>query len=189
MAKLALNIKDLSYAYKGEWTLMRKAFLNNINLQVYEGEAFGFLGHNGAGKTTTIKCLLGLTKKTSGKIEIFGVDSCRTNSRINIGFVPEQPYFYDHIKVFELMEMFGALKGISKSQLKKEIPELLARVKIDHKSKAKLKNLSKGQVQRVAMAQAMLGSPKLYVLDEPFSGLDPSGRREFSDILLSLIHI
>ncbi len=179
----AIEFKNFSYAYQSDWTFLKKTFVNGLNLEVQEGESFGFLGHNGAGKTTSIKCLVGLTKPTKGEVLIFGKSSRDHTARQDIGFLPEQPYFYDNIKAAEVVEMAAVLKGLPSSQIKSEVARVLAKVKIDHKSKSRLRNLSKGQVQRVAMAQALVGNPKILVLDEPFSGLDPIGRKEFADLL------
>lgn len=179
----AIEFNNLSYAYQSEWTFLRKTFVNDLSLTVREGESFGFLGHNGAGKTTSIKCLVGLTKPTKGNVYIFGQNSQDHLARLHIGFLPEQPYFYDNIKASEVVEMAAILKGLPSSQVKNEVSRVLAKVKIEHKSNSRLRNLSKGQVQRVAMAQALVGNPKILILDEPFSGLDPIGRKEFSDLL------
>ncbi len=179
----AIEFKNFFYAYQSEWTFRSKTFVNDLNLVVREGESFGFLGHNGAGKTTSIKCLVGLTKPTKGEVLIFGQSSRNPLARKDIGFVPEQPYFYDNIKASEVVEMAAVLKGLPSSEIRNEVARVLAKVKIEHKSNARLRNLSKGQVQRVAMAQALVGNPKILILDEPFSGLDPIGRKEFADLL------
>ncbi|MCL4152148.1 UNVERIFIED_CONTAM: hypothetical protein GTU68_060448, partial [Idotea baltica] len=160
--------------------------LKNITLSVENGESFGFLGANGAGKTTSIKCILNLLKPQSGSIKIFGEDSRNSKARNLVGYVPEAPYFYDHIKVNELLKLYGTLAGIKSKDIKAKINIALERTKIAYKKNAKMTSLSKGQTQRVAIAQAIIAEPKLLILDEPFSGLDPVGRKEISDLLFSL---
>jgi ABC-2 type transport system ATP-binding protein len=178
----AIKIENLNYRYKSHWLIGTKPGVSNINICVHAGEAFGFLGSNGAGKTTTIKLLLGLAKPDSGSCKIFGIPSHLPEARKQIGYVSEQPYFYDNITVFELMELYAALVGIKEGK-KAEIMQCLEAVQIQHKAQSRMRGMSKGQVQRVAMAQALLGNPRLLILDEPLSGLDPVGRREFMNLL------
>ncbi|RMG43060.1 MAG: ABC transporter ATP-binding protein [Candidatus Dadabacteria bacterium] len=182
----AIKIKDLHYKYKSDWLGKPFHALKGINLEVFEGESFGFLGHNGAGKTTTIKLLLGLTTITSGSIKIFGKDPKDPSARRSVGYLPEQPYFYDHLTVQEIMDMYATLAGIKKDFRQSAIKEALEMVKVSARAKSPMRSLSKGLTQRVAMAQAIVGSPKLLILDEPFSGLDPIGRREFADLMVEL---
>lgn len=184
--KKAIDIKNLHYAHQSHWTFMKKPFLQDLNLSVNRGEAFGFLGHNGAGKTTTIKCIIDLIRPLKGEINILGQNSRTVEARKKIGFLPEAPYFYDHLKISELLSMYAAFKGFGGQAKKNEVKRVLSLVKIDHKRNSKLGRLSKGQIQRVGMAQALLGSPELLILDEPFSGLDPVARKEFSDLLFNL---
>ena len=178
----SIEIENLNYRYKSHWLIGSKPGIKNVNIQVKAGEAFGFLGSNGAGKTTTIKLLLGLTKPDSGSCKIFGIPSHLPEARRQIGYVSEQPYFYDNLTVFELMELYATLVGINRGK-RDAIMQCLEAVQIQHKSQSRMRGLSKGQVQRVAMAQAILGNPRLLVLDEPLSGLDPVGRREFMNLL------
>lgn len=182
----ALRIENLCYGYRSSWTLARKPCLRGVSLAVSEGEAFGFLGPNGAGETTTIKCILGLIQPTAGTIEIFGRSSLQSSSRRAVGYLPEQPYFYDYLTVKEALELYGALYGLHGSELAEAAASTLARVGLSERSGAKMRTLSKGLVQRAALAQAIIARPKLLILDEPFSGLDPIGRREFREIFLSL---
>ncbi len=183
----ALSIKNLSYSYKSNWSWRRFPVLHDLNLEVEEGETFGFLGHNGAGKTTTIKCILRLIKSRPGaEIAIFGKDNKNIESRKSIGYLPEQPYFYDNLKVSELMDLYAVLMEINPKEKRAAIEEALESVNISHKISSKMRNMSKGQIQRIGMAQAILGKPKLLILDEPFSGLDPVGRKEFADLILKL---
>jgi ABC-2 type transport system ATP-binding protein len=180
--ELAIEIDRLSYRYKSNWLLGSKPGINNINLKIAAGEAFGFLGGNGAGKTTTIKLLLGLIRPDRGSCKIFGIPSHLPEARRQVGYIAEQPYFYDNLTVLELMQLYAALVGIT-TKVKDQIFKALETVKISHKATSRLRGLSKGQTQRVAMAQAILGEPRLLILDEPLSGLDPIGRREFMNLL------
>lgn len=182
----ALEIRDLRYEYKSDWTAKRFAAVKGISLEVFEGESFGFLGHNGAGKTTTIKCVLGLVRPSAGEIRMFGVDSRKDPARASIGYLPEQPYFYDHLTVQELMEMYATLAGVPRKNLKHAVAVALERVRVGARASSRMRSLSKGLTQRVAMAQAIVANPRLLVLDEPFSGLDPIGRKEFKDLLCDL---
>lgn len=182
----AINITGLSYRYKSNWLLKSKPALDNLNLEVFEGEAFGFLGPNGSGKTTTIKCILGLIKPRKGKVEIFGKDSRNPDSRKSVGYLPEQPYFYDHLSVHEIMKMYAYLSDVESENVKSFIQEALDKVRISERAKSPMRSLSKGLTQRVALAQAIVAKPKVLILDEPFSGLDPIGRKEFKDIILEL---
>lgn len=182
----ALELSELQYSYKSEWLGPNFHALKGITVDVYEGESFGFLGHNGAGKTTSIKCILGLIRPSSGSIKIFGKDWRDTEARQSVGYLPEQPYFYDHLTVREIMEMYAHLTGVPSHLMNSHITEALDLVKVSQKAKSPMRALSKGLTQRVAMAQAIVGKPRLLVLDEPFSGLDPIGRKEFRDLLLHL---
>ena len=182
----ALEINNLHYGYKGNWSLRRTPSLFDINLKVQAGESFGFLGHSGAGKTTTIKCILSLLKPSQGNVKIFGIDSSEPKAKAHVGYLPEQPYFYDHLSVKETVSMFGSLSGISANEIGSAVDKALTRVSLLNRAKDPLRSLSKGLTQRVAMAQAIVANPKLLILDEPFSGLDPLGRREISDLLFEL---
>ncbi len=182
----AIEIENLSYSYRSDWLLKQVPRLSNISLNVAAGEAFGFLGHNGAGKTTAIKCLLNLLRPTKGSIKIFGQDSLATASRNNVGYLPEQPYFYDHLTVMEILEMYATLSGVRHDLVSEYSSAALELVSLSKRQKSPMRSLSKGLTQRVALAQAIVARPRLLVLDEPFSGLDPLGRKEFADIFREL---
>lgn len=181
----AISIKNLSYDFRSHWTYQRTGGIKDITLDVLPGESFGFLGHNGAGKTTTIKCILNLIKPSSGEIEIFGISAAKPESRRLVGYLPEQPYFYDHLSVAELLTFYAGLNNFQ-GDIFSEISRVLSLVKFPKSQNVKMRSLSKGLTQRVGMAQALLGSPKLLILDEPFSGLDPIGRKEFADLFFCL---
>lgn len=182
----ALEIEQLSYTYHSDFLRREIPALSNVSLCVSEGECFGYLGPNGAGKTTTIKCILGLIKPRAGFVKIFGLSSLTTHSRAAVGYLPEQPYFYDYLTVAETMEMYGSLAGLRGRTLRKEVSAALERLNMLSRAGDRMRSLSKGLTQRVAMAQAIVCSPKLLILDEPFSGLDPLGRQEFKDLLFQL---
>lgn len=184
--RAALEIKDLCFSYASHWTYRKTPAIKNICLEIEKGEAFGFLGSNGGGKTTTIKCILNLLRPESGEIKIFGTPSWHASARASVGYLSEQPYFYDHLTVLEIMELFAGLIGLSRSQAREKIKEVLNKVGVSARSKSPMRHLSKGLTQRVGLAQAILNDPKLLILDEPFSGLDPIGRREFRDIFVEL---
>jgi ABC-2 type transport system ATP-binding protein len=151
---------------------------------VSEGEAFGFVGANGAGKSTTIKMLMGLVRPTNGTLTIQGIDCRRPEARYGVGYVPESPYLYDFLSPREILEMSCALHRVPASLRKARIDQWLGRFGIDHVADKPLRKFSKGMMQRTALAQAMCMAPRLLVLDEPLSGLDPLGRREVVDILV-----
>ncbi|MDZ4785638.1 MAG: ABC transporter ATP-binding protein [bacterium] len=181
-----LEINDLSYSYRGNWSFKRNDAVQSLSLSVKKAESFGFLGHNGAGKTTTIKCILGLIKPSHGEIKIFGKPNYDLSTRKFVGYLPEQPYFYDYLTVNEIMQMYATLSGIPSSEITASIKNALEMVKVSARSKSPMRSLSKGLTQRVGLAQAIVGKPKLLILDEPFSGLDPIGRKEFRDIFVNL---
>jgi len=180
----ALELQDLTYVYRGNWMVQRIKAIQNLSLEVYQGECFGFLGHNGAGKTTTIKCVLGLIHSKQGAIRIFGEAHNHISSRARIGYVPEQPYFYDHLTVREIMRMYACLSGVKlgRAELERALEHALDLVGMDKRVNSPMRSLSKGLTQRVALAQAIVAQPSLLILDEPFSGLDPIGRKEFRDL-------
>jgi ABC-2 type transport system ATP-binding protein len=153
---------------------------------VREGEAFGFLGHNGAGKTTAIKAILNLIAPQKGSIKIFGESSKSPRARRQIGYLPEQPYFYDYLSVQETVELYACLAEVPRDVRSRTVAQTLERVGLAERGKVRMRTLSKGLTQRVALAQAIVAKPKLLILDEPFSGLDPLGRREFRTILSEL---
>ena len=155
-------------------------------MQIKESEVFGFLGHNGAGKTTAIKCILNLIQPTSGSVSIFGEESTLSRARALVGYLPEQPYFYDHLSVGELVHFYACLAGVPKGARKAQVIAALEQVEMGRYLGWRLGALSKGLTQRVALAQAIVGKPKLLILDEPFSGLDPIGRKQFRELIASL---
>ncbi|NMC63082.1 MAG: ABC transporter ATP-binding protein [SAR324 cluster bacterium] len=181
-----LEISDLHYSYTSDWLWRKVPALHGVSIEVQQGEAFGFLGPNGAGKTTTIKCILGLIKPSSGKISIAGKPNTSPESRRELAYLPEQPYFYDHLTPYELVKMYALLSGVQGRNIKRAVQEALEKVDVAPRSRVPLRSLSKGLMQRVGMAQAIVAKPKLLILDEPFSGLDPIGRMQFRNLLIDL---
>lgn len=170
---------------------IRKSFnnvhaVNNLSLKVTGGEIFGFLGTNGAGKTTTIKMLLGLIKPDDGKLSLFGKDAHDISTKKRIGFMPETAYYYPFLKAHELIAFYGELCGMDKKTIKTRTEELLVEVGLENTGKKTLKTFSKGMLQRVGIAQALLHDPDLFILDEPFTGLDPLAKIHFRDLILKL---
>jgi ABC-2 type transport system ATP-binding protein len=164
----------------------KRVALHGLDMTVEEGEIFGLLGPNGAGKTTTIKILMGLHFQTGGTARIMGKPLGDNEVKAKIGFLPENPFFYDYLTGEEFLNFYGQLYGMSSAQRSKRIPELLKLVGLTKAGHIPLRGYSKGMLQRAGIAQALLNDPKLVVLDEPQSGLDPFGRKEVRDIILRL---
>jgi ABC-2 type transport system ATP-binding protein len=185
----AIETYQLGKIYRtGFWLNQKVESLKECTLQVYRGETFGLLGLNGAGKTTLLKTLLGIVRPTSGKGKLLGKPLGDRSIKQKIGYLPENPYFYDFLTGWELLEYTAGLFEIPRSIQKQRIPELLDLVGLDRSSarKKQLRQYSKGMVQRVGMAQALINDPELVFLDEPMSGLDPLGRKQMRDIIISL---
>ncbi len=184
----AVEIEGLTKDYEVGFLRKRKVrALEGLTLSVARGEVFGFLGANGAGKTTTLKLLMRLMYPTSGGARILGRDIRDTAMHAEIGYLPERPYFYDHLTARELLEYCGELFGYARAERKRRASEVLGRVRLEEKSWDKqLRKFSKGMLQRVGLAQAIVNDPKVVFLDEPMSGLDPVGRREVRDLIASL---
>ncbi len=161
----------------------RKVAVRNLTLDVPRGEVFGFLGPNGAGKSTSVKMLLGLVFPTSGKAEILGRPAGDVKARSKVGFLPEHFRFYDWLTPPELLKLHGRLYGMSHATLRERIPSLLELVGLTPHRDKQLRDFSKGMLQRIGLAQALLNDPELIFLDEPTSGLDPMGRRMVRDII------
>src|SRR6267154_1816494 len=184
---LALEIRDLSKTFSvGFWKKRPRCVLKPLNLAVEEGEVFGYLGPNGAGKPTTLKLLMGLIYPTTGTARILGVPIDDPRAKTNIGFSPEQPYFYDYLTAQELLEYYAQLSGVPAPERSKRAAASLARVGLKDIDRLQLRKFSKGMLQRVALAQAIVHDPKFLFLDEPMSGLDPIGRREVRDLIQEL---
>jgi ABC-2 type transport system ATP-binding protein len=183
-----VEIENLTKDYEvGFWKKKKVRALDRLTLNVEGGQIFGFLGGNGAGKTTTIKILMSLIFPTEGRATILGEDISNVKMRSRIGYCPENPYFYDYLKASELMNYFGELFGYDAAARKRKTEELLTRVGLEEKAwNRQLRKFSKGMLQRVGLAQALINDPEIVFLDEPMSGLDPMGRREIRELIADL---
>jgi len=183
----AIRTESLTKHYTvGFWRPRPYLALDALTLQVGQGEVFGFLGPNGAGKTTTLKLLMQLIYPTSGRAEILGKPVGDTGIKRRIGYLPEQPYFYDYLTAQELLEYFAALFGYAPAERRARAARLLDEVGIGAERRLQLRKFSKGMLQRVGIAQALINDPEVVFLDEPMSGLDPLGRREIRHLILRL---
>lgn len=183
----AIEILGLEKTYHvGFWRKRPKCALKPLHLGVEEGEIFGFLGPNGAGKTTTLKLLMGLVFPTAGTARILGMEINDPRMKAQIGFLPEQPYFYDYLTAGELLEYFAELSGVPGKQRRRRVSEALSRVGLPDVAAVQLRKFSKGMLQRVGIAQAILHGPEVLFFDEPMSGLDPMGRREVRNLMEQL---
>lgn len=183
----AITVDGLTKAYGSGWPWRPPiAALEDLSLSVRQGEIFGFLGPNGAGKTTTIKILLGLMRATSGKAYVMGKPAGDVQTRAKIGFLPESPYFYDYLTAEEFLEFYGRLAGLERSNIRRRVADLLGLVGLSQAGTRQLRKFSKGMLQRVGLAQALIHDPELVILDEPMSGLDPIGRKHVRDLILGL---
>ncbi len=180
------KIENLEKSFRRGFFLKRKKVLKGVSLEVNEGEIYGLLGPNGAGKTTTIKSLIGLIFPDSGYVEIFGSKNLDSSVRGRIGFLPEQPYFYEYLTAREYLILSAELFRIKGKEKEKRIEELSSILSMDKFIDSRLKTLSKGELQRVGLAQALINDPSFLILDEPMSGLDPIGRKEVKDLILAL---
>jgi len=186
----AIETFALEKSYQvGFWRKKTKVALQRLTLSVPEREIFGYLGPNGAGKTTTLRLLMGLAAPTGGGFSILGGDIANPTVRSQIGFLPEQPYFYDYLTPRELLNYYAALSAIPAKERTRRIEATLQRVGLHEDAwGTQLRKFSKGMLQRVGLAQAIVHNPKLVILDEPMSGLDPMGRREVRDLIEELNH-
>lgn len=184
MSTPAISIRNLTKEFEIPFKRERLVAVRDLTLEVPEGEVYGLLGPNGSGKSTTMKIVLGLVKPTSGSTAIFGCDSTQVESREQVGFLPENPYFYKFLTGIETLLFFGKLCGLSGKPLRDRARELLCRVGLENAADRRLGGFSKGMLQRIGMAQALIQSPRLLVLDEPTAGVDPAGSREIRDLIL-----
>ena len=185
MKALATDALTKDYAV-GFWRKRPYRALDRLSLEVEPGEVFGFLGPNGAGKTTTLKLLMQLVYPTSGRAEIFGQPVGDAAVKRRLGYLPENPYFYDYLTAEELLTYFAGLFGYGPAERRARTSRLLDDVGIGRERRLQLRKFSKGMLQRVGLAQALVNDPELVVLDEPMSGLDPIGRRQVRDLIAGL---
>lgn len=178
----AIKLEEIYRSFKNHFWQSKKLVLRNISLEVHKGEVFGFLGPNGAGKTTTIKIITGLIRPDAGRVSVFGHPVDSLTAKRNIGFLPESPYFYEHLTGYEFLKVH-ALLGNQKDH-KERVRTLLTKVGLEDAFNVPLRKYSRGMLQRIGIAQALITEPDLLILDEPLTGLDPIGRREIKDLIL-----
>ena len=186
MTEAAVVVSGLTKVFPVPFHREKVVAVRDLDLQVAAGEVYGLLGPNGSGKSTTLKIILGLVSPTRGRTEIFGRDSSRVDSREAVGFLPENPYFYKYLSGEETLAFFGKLGGLSGARLRDRIDELLELVGLTNARKRRLGTYSKGMLQRIGLAQALIHEPKLVVLDEPTAGVDPAGSRDIRNLIVDL---
>lgn len=185
-AETVLKLSKLSKSFRSGFLRRKERGIIDVSFEVKRGSVFALLGHNGAGKTTTINCILDLAHAQSGKVEILGQDNQLQGSRARVGYLPERPYFFEHLTGTELLEFYCQLLGLPKKDQGPEIERVLELTGMASAASRRLKKYSKGMLQRIGLAQALLGDPDFLILDEPMSGLDPMGRREVRELLQEL---
>jgi len=186
MSTPAVRITGLTKLYPVHLRRQKVVAVKDLNLDVPEGEVYGLLGPNGSGKSTTLKILLGLVTATQGKTEIFGEDSRDYHSHRDVGFLPENPYFYKFLTAEETIRFYGKICGMSGKALTAKVSELLALVGLEDARHRRVGGFSKGMLQRIGLAQALVQDPRLLVLDEPTAGVDPLGSRQIRDLILEM---
>lgn len=184
--EVVVRVDRIVKDFRPGFGLRRKRVLHDVTFDVREGEIFGFVGPNGSGKTTTLKLLMGLIRPTSGSASILGRDVQESEFRDQIGFLPENPYFYPFLTARETLDFYARLTGMRARRRAARVEELLEIVNLRHAADARLRTFSKGMLQRVGVAQALIHDPNVLFFDEPMSGLDPIGRKEIRDLILSL---
>ncbi len=182
----AVRVDGIVKDFRPGFGLRVKRVLHGISFEVRRGEIFGFVGPNGAGKTTTLKILMGLIRATGGRATILGHDVSETDYRRHVGFLPENPYFYDFLTGREILDFYARLSGVPRARRAERVATLLEWVSLTHAADARLRTYSKGMLQRVGIAQALVHDPSVVFLDEPMSGLDPIGRVEIRNLILRL---
>jgi len=186
MADLAIRTKGLTKIYTTDFWKKGILGLDQLDLEVSEGSVYAFVGPNGAGKTTTIKLLTQLLYPTRGGIWIFGKPTTSRLSRKKMGYLPEQPHLYGYLSGREFLDFIARLFGIDSSTRRKKIPELLKKVGLEMQGDQLIRKYSRGMMQRLGLAQAIINDPELLILDEPMASLDPIGRKDFRDLILEL---
>jgi ABC-2 type transport system ATP-binding protein len=181
-----VGVEEVVKEFRPGLGLRRRRVLHGISLSVREGEIFGFVGPNGAGKTTTLKILLGLIRPTCGRARVLGHDVRETAFRRHVGFLPENPYFYEYLTGREILRFYARLSGLDRAPREARVEALLEQVGLAQAADARLRTYSKGMLQRIGLAQAIVHDPSVVFLDEPMSGLDPIGRKEIRDLILRL---
>jgi len=182
----AVEIRDLVKDFKTSFRRQPLRAVDGVSIRIMPGEVYGLIGPNGSGKSTTMKALLGLVAPTSGNCSIFGKDSMKVDSRQDVGFLPENPYFYKHLTGTETLRFYGKLCGLGGKPLEERVRELLALVDLEGARDRRIGGYSKGMLQRIGLAQALVQEPRLVILDEPTAGVDPIGSRQIRDLIFKL---
>lgn len=182
----AVEIRDLVKDFQTSFRRKPLRAVDGVSIRIMPGEVYGLIGPNGSGKSTTMKALLGLVAPTSGQCAIFGKDSLKVDSRNDVGFLPENPYFYKHLSGGETLRFYGKLCGLKGKSLDERVKELLALVDLTAACDRRLGGYSKGMLQRIGLAQALIQEPRLVILDEPTAGVDPVGSRQIRDLIFKL---
>jgi len=185
-SKVVIQAENLTKVYRVGVLRRSVEAVTSLNLNVFEGEVFAFLGLNGAGKTTTIKLLLGHARPTFGRTSLFGISSENPQSRFQVGYLPDLPHFYNFLSSLELLDYAGKLFGLEKTERTERSKVLIKQVGLEGRENEPLRGFSRGMLQRVGLAQALINNPKLLILDEPLGGLDPAGRAELRKIIMEL---
>jgi ABC-2 type transport system ATP-binding protein len=182
----AVEIRNLVKEFKTSFRRKPLRAVDDVSIRIMPGEVYGLIGPNGSGKSTTMKALLGLVAPSSGQCSIYGRDSLKVDSRDEVGFLPENPYFYKHLSGAETLRFYGKLCGLGGRRLEDRVGELLALVDLEGARDRRLGGYSKGMLQRIGLAQALVQEPRLVILDEPTAGVDPLGSRQIRDLILKL---
>lgn len=180
-----IELAGLRKAFRGHLGIGRTVAVDGLDLTVVPGEILGLIGPNGAGKTTTLKMMLALLRPDAGTVRLFGRPPEDPAARARLGFLPENPYFYDYLTPVEFLDFYGRLHGLAAADRKRRIASAIERVGLAGRERTPLRKFSKGMIQRLGLAQAIQHDPELVILDEPMSGLDPVGRREVRDLILA----
>lgn len=186
MSEHAVEVNNLTKVFRTGIGNQYVVAVDNLSFRVEAGEVYGLIGPNGSGKSTTMKVVLGLMAASKGEAKVFGLDSGDIRARNEIGFLPENPYFYKHLTGAETLKFYGKLCGIRGKKLKARVAELLEIVGLEDAAKRRLGGYSKGMLQRIGLAQSLVQNPRLVILDEPTAGVDPVGSREIRDLILRL---
>ena len=182
----AVEIRNLVKDFKTSFRRQMLRAVDDVSIRIMPGEVYGLIGPNGSGKSTTMKALLGLVAPTAGSCAIFGKDSLKVDSRNDVGFLPENPYFYKHLSGAETLRFYGKLCGLRGKLLENRVSELLALVDLESARDRRIGGYSKGMLQRIGLAQALVQEPRLVILDEPTAGVDPIGSRQIRDLIMKL---
>lgn len=185
-SQAAVEIRNLVKEFKISFRRKPLRAVDDVSIRIMPGEVYGLIGPNGSGKSTTMKALLGLVAPSAGQCSIFGCDSMKVDSRNEVGFLPENPYFYKHLSGAETLRFYGKLCGLKGRALNDRVSELLALVDLEGARDRRLGGYSKGMLQRIGLAQALVQEPRLVILDEPTAGVDPLGSRQIRDLILKL---